>query len=442
MASKIREHDVPGDGLVGTRVRTRRLGQGIRQADLARMVGISPAYLNLIEHNKRRIGGKLLIDLARALEIEPGLLAEGPEAAQFGLIRAAAEREPEARAETDRTDELVGRFPGWAALMARQHQRIRSLERLVETLSDRLTHDPHLAANLHEMLTTVTAIRSAVSILTEEGEVDPDWQARFLRNVGEDTDRLSASAGELVAFLEGGGDVAEGHVSVQEELGLFLEANGFAFAALEPGATEIADAALPGWELLQSRAARHLARDWLARYRADAHAMPAEDFAHVWEEAGQDPFLAASRLGLGADAVMRRAAFRPGAGEVGLVICDAAGAFTTRKPLPGFAVPRYGAACPLWPLYQALSQPGRAVAAELVLPGPVSARFHGHAMATLRTPEGLRAPELVEATMLILPGAAPATAQLPTREIGSTCRICPRGACDARREPSILSATA
>ena len=47
-------------------------------------------------------------------------------------------------------------------------------------------------------------------------------------------------------------------------------------------------------------------------------------------------------------------------------------------------------------------------------------------------------PQVVEATMLILP---PDRAQLPDQpptEIGLTCRVCPRQACAARREPSIL----
>jgi transcriptional regulator with XRE-family HTH domain len=47
------------------------------QASLAQAVGISPSYLNLIEHNRRRIGGKLLTDLARALGVDPSSLADG-----------------------------------------------------------------------------------------------------------------------------------------------------------------------------------------------------------------------------------------------------------------------------------------------------------------------------------------------------------------------------
>ena len=38
--------------LTGTRIRERRLALSRRQADVARAAGISPAYLNLIEHNR------------------------------------------------------------------------------------------------------------------------------------------------------------------------------------------------------------------------------------------------------------------------------------------------------------------------------------------------------------------------------------------------------
>ena len=44
---------MPRSTLTGTRIREKRTVQNIRQADLAREVGISPSYLNLIEHNRR-----------------------------------------------------------------------------------------------------------------------------------------------------------------------------------------------------------------------------------------------------------------------------------------------------------------------------------------------------------------------------------------------------
>lgn len=440
----------PKSPLVGTRLRERRLGRGLRQAELARQVGISPSYLNLIEHNRRRIGGKLLNDLARALGTDPAQLAEGAEQAMLGVMQAAAERAASAEPELDRIEEFTGRFPGWAGVVAAQHRRIRELEHLVEALSDRLTHDPHLAANLHEVLTTVTGIRSAVSILTDEGGVDPEWQARFLRNMAEDTERLTDSASGLVRFLEADPTIDRGHVAPQEELSAFLTRHGHAFPALEPesAGTEgvpaaAIDALIEDGAELQSRAARDLARYWLDRYAADARAMPAAAFAAAWDRAGGDPMRTGAALGADPTAVLRRAACRPGAGraggqEAGLAICDGSGALIFRKEIPGFALPRFGTACSRWPLYQALGQPGRLVSAPVTLPGEHAPRFTCLAIARVDYPDGATAPPVVEAAMLIQPGSdmpGPATGMVG---IGPGCRVCPRTDCGARREPSIL----
>ncbi len=435
------KNPAPAHRLTGTRIRERRLARGIRQGDLARQVGISPAYLNLIEHNRRRIAGKLLMDIARALGAEPAELSEGAEAALLGVLSAAGARQPDSRAELDRLGELAGRFPGWARLIAAQHGRIRALERLVEALSDRLSHDPQLAATLHELISSVTAIRSAVSILSDEGEVDPEWQARFLRNVAEDAARLTEAAQGLVGVLETGARARATHLSPQEELSEFLERHGYAFAALEPGAGAGADevAVLAGE--VAGEAARDLAQTWLARYRRDAAAMPAAEFARRWEETGHDPARMATLFGTDMAAVLRRAACRPGAAPAGLVICDATGTFTTRRPLPGFSVPRFGAACPRWPLYQALTQPGRAIRQVVEMPGDTPMPFTAVAIAQSRFPNGLEDMPVIEATMLIEPRAGGTEAAGAALAVGPGCRVCPRGACPARREASLLALT-
>ncbi|KAB2883006.1 MAG: helix-turn-helix transcriptional regulator, partial [Albidovulum sp.] len=120
--------------LTGTRVRERRQRIGLKQADLARAVGVSPAYLNLIEHNRRRVGADLLASLAEALGVGEAALAEGADSALFEGLREAAAGAAGAEAgaaesapETDRIEEFVGRFPGWAALLAERQARIGAL---------------------------------------------------------------------------------------------------------------------------------------------------------------------------------------------------------------------------------------------------------------------------------------------------------------------------
>ena len=65
--------------LIGPRVRERRRALGFTQAGLAARVGISASYLNLIEANKRGIGGALLQRIASELGLELGALDCAPE---------------------------------------------------------------------------------------------------------------------------------------------------------------------------------------------------------------------------------------------------------------------------------------------------------------------------------------------------------------------------
>ena len=96
--------------MTGTRIREKRMDIGLRQASLASAVGISPSYLNLIEHNRRRIGGKLLSDLARALGVDPSNLAGGADRDLLDQLHSAATLAGD-MAEIGRAEELAARFP-------------------------------------------------------------------------------------------------------------------------------------------------------------------------------------------------------------------------------------------------------------------------------------------------------------------------------------------
>src|SRR6056297_1898340 len=95
------KNDVAASGLAGTRIRERRLLAGIKQAELAIRAEISPSYLNLIEHNRRRIGGRVLLRLAEALGVEPAVLTQGPAAALVSGLREIAAHAPEGSDEAE-----------------------------------------------------------------------------------------------------------------------------------------------------------------------------------------------------------------------------------------------------------------------------------------------------------------------------------------------------
>jgi transcriptional regulator with XRE-family HTH domain len=202
---------MPLSALTGTKLRDRRLAAGLRQAEVAVRAGISASYLNLIEHNRRKVTPDVMERLADALQIDRSALVEGREAALIEDLRAAAARGGAAGdaagdtgAEIDRVEDFADRFPGWARLLASLDARGLVLERAVQALNDRMTHDPHLSQSLHELLSSLSAVRATAAILAETPDLEPDWAARFHRNLHQDSERLAAGAEALVSFLDAG----------------------------------------------------------------------------------------------------------------------------------------------------------------------------------------------------------------------------------------------
>lgn len=424
------------EGLTGSRIRERRVMAGLKQAELAQQSGISASYLNLIEHNRRRIGGKLLLNIAHALGVEPQALTEGAEAALIAALREAAEDAGLAGPEGDRADEFAGRFPGWAKVLATSQRRIDALEQTVEALSDRLAHDPQLATSMHELLSTAAAIRSTASILAETDSLQPEWRDRFHANIHEDSRRLSDSAQALVTYFDNAAETREVAHSPQAEVETFLAAHDYRFDALEQAGTpQDAIAALVGEaEALKTKAARHIATGVLQQIARDAAALPLNRLEGAVAERGHDPARLAQALEQPMGRVLRRLASLPDLGA-GLVVCDRAGSVTFAKSVEGFTVPRFGACCPLWPLFAVQGQPGLVMKSRVMQMGRGQAQFEAIATCEVQAAAAYNTPPLSQSVMLLLP--VPSSAS-PAQPVGATCRICPVEGCRARREPSIL----
>ncbi|MCT4558634.1 MAG: short-chain fatty acyl-CoA regulator family protein [Pelagimonas sp.] len=434
---------MPRDTLTGSRIREKRVAAGLKQADLARQAGISASYLNLIEHNRRRIGGKLLLDIAEILKVEPALLTEGAGAALISTLREAASDISHAGAEVDRVDEFAGRFPGWAQLLAEAQGRIGALERTVETLTDRMAHDPHLAASLHEMLSTVTSIHSSASILAEPGDIDPDWQARFHRNIHEDSGRLADTSRALVAYLESENPQAATSGSPQEELDTVQEGVSYAVEALETGqpVARLHKRLSKGL----SATGQDLLEGWLKQYERDVAKLTQSALAEAIGRLGADPVQIAQELELDPALVMRRLAAMPAEvlpDPVGLAICDGSGVLRFRKPLPDFPMPRFGAACPLWPLYAALTRPMSVISRPVIHPGRTGVGVWVDAIAVPAGRIAVNEDAQFHAHMLVRSMPAGLQGDNPAKEVGVSCRICPRQGCEARAERSILPGAA
>ncbi|MDB3921786.1 helix-turn-helix domain-containing protein [Rhodobacteraceae bacterium IMCC15231] len=432
----------------GARIRQARLAAGLKQAELAARAGISAPYLNLIEHDRRKIAGKLLIDLSKLLNVEATLLSQGAEAALItGLNDIAALLDAEAAVLPIDTADFAARFLPWANRLVALHGKYRELEHMVNAMADRLSHDPRLADSLFEVLSAATAIRSTSAILAETTNIEPEWQNRFHRNLNEDSRRLAAGAQALVGFLDPEDADQNNILSPREELDGLLAMQRYYFEEFEESGGDVTRRVEAFPQL--SVQAQKLLQDYLAQYQKDALALPQTMLSRILNEFGTDPVEAARRSGQALPVVMRRMASLSAQVlnvEVGLLICDASGSVLFNKPVPGFKLPISAGFCAIWPVFEALQLPMRPIRLKLQQNGRGGGLFQSVSFAQLPEIPVRADPVLPVGYMLLQPHESlpqVPSAEMPhaqmSREVGLTCRLCTRADCFARREISVFA---
>ena len=433
---------------IGTRIRERRRQLGFKQTALASAAGISASYLNLIEHNRRAVSGRVLLSLANELDIPAAELSGGAETALVEELRQVLGKHPEQDGQTRAVEEFVGRFPQWARIVASQSRQIRDNEAAISTFSDRQNFDPHLQNTLHEMLTTITAIRSSSAILTTEEDLSPEQQSRFQSMVHGESRRLSDAAHELVSYFDQARKSKLAGTSSQEAFETFLSNRDHVFEELEGGDepnTKIND--IIGRELKNAPAdAITRARDRMTTYAQDASRLPLEEFFEQSQKLSFAPDKLAGHFGVDIHAVFRRlASLRRNtidAPNFGLVIINAAGQPKFRRPLREFSLPRFSTICALWPVFQALSQPEQPIRETIMLPN--GSDFLAQAIAISSDPTQFGNPRPFSSGMLVCSSAEAYRFGMldgvprQSRDVGTSCRLCQRDKCSSRSEPSIL----
>ncbi|MEQ8440512.1 MAG: helix-turn-helix transcriptional regulator [Alphaproteobacteria bacterium] len=190
--------------LTGLRIRERRRELGLKQVELAQNVGISPSYLNLIERNRRKIGGGLLMTIARELGLHLDQLDGSSERRLRDRLMDMAEDPAlmDERIPPAKTDELIARMPEWANLSARTYVTLLRERSEAEALRDRLAHDPALSDAVHAMLTETTTLRSIAEILDSDDQIDDERRRRFKRILREQATQLSTTSSSLASYFD------------------------------------------------------------------------------------------------------------------------------------------------------------------------------------------------------------------------------------------------
>lgn len=224
---------------IGSRIRERRKQLRRTQVALADELGISASYLNLIESDKRQIGGLLLQKVAGALEVELDSLDGAAD-------RRLAEHLQEMAADRllhgldippESAFDLIGRHPAWAQALVTTFRALKDQTAFAAALTDRLNHDPFLSEAVHSMLTNVAAIRSTAEILESVDDLDKAQRARFDRIIDNESRRLAEVTTRLADYFDKAGTRSRSLTPSDEVDDFLWERNNY-FPRLEAKARE------------------------------------------------------------------------------------------------------------------------------------------------------------------------------------------------------------
>lgn len=228
--------------IIGHKVRRLRRHKGVSQVAMARELGISPSYLNLIEHNQRPLTLELLLKLSKIFDIdlqtfseeeEARLLADLDEVFGDPLFRAAG-------IDQDDVGELVGSAPEIGRAIVALYTAYRNADDNVSALTERMSDDSFRAASAHELLTLLTTIRSFSEILHDNPDLPPGDSARFLGIIVAESERVSAVVDKFIRLSQG--EALEGLLgakSAEEQVTDLIEANTNHFPDLEDAAERL-----------------------------------------------------------------------------------------------------------------------------------------------------------------------------------------------------------
>ncbi|WP_421724068.1 helix-turn-helix domain-containing protein [Bauldia sp.] len=244
---------------IGHRIRKRRRELSLSQVALAARVGISPSYLNLIEHNKRSIGGAILNRIATALDLNASALAGTEEARLIAELGEVVADSTLAELEIDGSDvsDVVGTSPKAARAILALFRAYTEARLRSDLIGERLGEESFLAEASQEILALITTIRSYSEILKDYGDLSDAERSKFVDTLVGESERLTGQAGDLFDFLSGRG-ARRPQPSPREAIEDFIFDHANYFPALEDAAEAVGRALGSGGDPSAERLTRYL----------------------------------------------------------------------------------------------------------------------------------------------------------------------------------------
>ena len=447
--------------LLGNKVRRLRQDRGLTQQQMADQLGISPSYINLIEHDERPVTVSLLLKLGQAFNVDlqelsgdeerriasqvreafadPTLGAPGVDAEQIARLVATA---PEAAraivslyrgfktAREDAQAMTIG-LPGGEA-----KRIVLPTEEARDFFESRANHFPEIEAEAE------TLWRNAG---LDPGEPDRALIAHLQRKHGISVEIAPADpvADGLRRF-----DSARRRLVLSEALPPPSRRFHIAYQLGLLEAHDAFDKAIQAAKL-QAGESEVLCRVGLANYFAGAVLMPYGHFLAAARKARYDLEVLMHRFNVSFEQACHRISTLQRAGERGVpfffVRVDLAGNVTKRFSLAGFPLSRFGGSCPRWVAHMAFLTPGIIRRQVARLPdGATSfciARTVERPGGNFRTPSAYTAIgigcEIAHARELVYADGLDLASADASSEIGPGCRLCERPNCRQRAFPPL-----
>jgi predicted transcriptional regulator/transcriptional regulator with XRE-family HTH domain len=441
--------------LIGPQLRQIRQSHKHTQAEMARRLGVSSAYVNLLENNQRSLSVKVLLALSDAYGVEARNLVKDNSAMQLADLRASV-RDPvfvglqpdltELRAALDHTPKLVECFLQLhqnhhavletirtlsSADMSADIQTIRPETAIHNFFRDHANHFPQLEA-------AAEAARAAVGGATEDLFAS---LKRHLKNAfGLDVRvRDLVEMGQSLRIFNQDDHVVSLSVALDPINRNFQLAHVLALVSCSSLLDE-----LVGDANITTDTGRERCRVELANYFAAALLMPYDEVHQMAEQTKYDLDRIATHFAVSFEQVSHRLTTLQRKGAQGVPFfflrIDTAGNVTKRFNATPFTLAEQGGSCPVWNIHSAFGAPDVIVPQFVELPDagqfftisrttsrPVSSRHtQGRRLVVTLGCErthvhriGYAAPFNLDESATIAP-------------IGINCHICPRRDCAQR----------
>ncbi|RED54363.1 helix-turn-helix domain-containing protein [Aestuariispira insulae] len=456
-----------GNPKLGAKIRRLRRDQGKTQAQLADQLGVSASYLNLIEHNHRKVTVDMLLKLSELFQLDLKDLAEGDESQLMADLMAVLSDDLFEELDLTNTDvrELVSTSPNAAKALLMLHDTYRkSLDDArglafqlseetgdesfplggtvapADMVSDFLQNHSNYFQDLED---EADRVRREIGIIETQSN---DSLVDYLKTAhGVTVQTVSHEAGEgfqrrydpaqKLLQLSPRVDHARRNFQLAHQIGLL-------------SAAPVIDMLLTEGRIREGDV-RNLGRVALANYFAAALLMPYQAFLDSARAVRYDIELLQHQYGVSFEQTAQRLTSLNKPGNKGIPLhflrVDIAGNISKRFSLSGLPIPRHGGACSRWNVYSAFMNPGVIQAQMSYLPDgagffciarTVRKGGIGFGVQSSVFSIGLGCSALYAGEMIYSDGI-----DLDNRDrafgIGVHCRICDRMDCGQRASPPV-----